>query len=153
METGEEGRNRGEKGREKGRGLKCKRMIKGPQKQSEIKGKGVRQKVGVMESTILIGFQKHALIHFFACDRLDPESPGETHTGNSSCRKLEEKKITTKAWPCFPCIYILFSNIFFSSLTKQRQKKGAHSFFLFFFHVMLHLRELFSCFFSVAICD
>lgn len=84
-----------------------------------------------MESTILIGFQKRALIHFFACDRLDPKSPGETHAGNNGCRKLEEKKITTKARPCFPCIYILFSNIFFSWLTKQRQKKGTHTFLFF----------------------
>lgn len=84
-----------------------------------------------MESTILIGFQKRALIHFLACDRLDPKSPGETHAGNSGCRKLEEKKITTKAWPCFPCIYISFSNIFFSSLNKRRQKKGMHALFFY----------------------
>lgn len=81
--------------------------------------------VGGMGSTILISFQKHALINFFACDRLDLKSPGETHGGNSSCGKLEEKKITTNA---SPCISISCSNISFppSSASAEAGKRLFH---------------------------
>lgn len=39
---------------------------------NEDKNEGQREKVGAgRESTILISFEKHAIINFFACDRLD----------------------------------------------------------------------------------
>lgn len=42
---------------------------------------------GFGKHKFLISFQKCALINFFACHRLDPESPGEINTGNSSRKK------------------------------------------------------------------
>lgn len=53
---------------------------------------------GLGKHKFLISFQKCALINFFACHRLDPESPGEINAGDSS---REEKTRKLLRFPAF----------------------------------------------------
>ena len=90
----------------------------------KAKEKGQREKGGGMESTILISFQKHALINFFARDRL-VRVLGRHIEETAAVENGEEKKITTNASPCLACIYILFYNISSSPLINQKQLHDA----------------------------
>lgn len=95
--------------------------------------KGKEKRLGE-ESTVLISLQEHAIINFFACDRLE-RVLGRHIQETASVKKNKEikkknyrKKITTSNVSlCLSCIYILFSKIFFLSFyTKHLNNVGAH---------------------------
>lgn len=94
------------------------------QQQGESQRKRAKRKGGGMESTVLISFQKHALINFFARDRL-VRVLGRRIQETAAVENGEEKKITTNASPCLACIYILFYNISSSPLINQKQLHDA----------------------------